>query len=577
MQRSALQAFFRRCLQRGESFSCQLNPVKKFKKFFSLALVICFTASPCYSGDSLFFADPSGPGSRPSEERFVLHIQDLHDSYGVQKRIASLIQILVKEHGFHLVLEEGNAGEVPVSDVFWTGNGKLRFALAESFLKEGKITGAEFARAAGPEGFVLRGAETRSLYRRHLRVKNEILSDQRDAANRLAVIENKLRRQGRLIFTPSLLRYLRASENFWKGKGAPPFEVSSLDFERIAAQDAKQKDRLVQNSRQRELMVNLEAILALHRAFRLEASRMDLRFLGAHSAEVKELLREDPFLNGFLKRVRKYYKIARARDRALASNTLKRLGRLDVKRAILIAGGFHTDGISRVLREAGVRQAVVSPLPGPEAATLREPNLLNLPVREARLFADLRGLDLLKKTSSHYRLLRADARRLLRPEFPADAIGGAAQPVPLSLGKDAVILLPLNSSPSESLLEQLSRWTESLLMSSQVDVVLGVRSRSEKLRVNAHLNHNLPKNLRSKVRVIRILTAQDFGALKRYLHGRFIFLFAAESDKRRLENRGIAPDQFFAADWSSRDGSDSPLLRELAQLQNVYRTVVTSA
>jgi hypothetical protein len=573
MHHSTLQACLKRCLQRGESFSRQLNLIKKFKKFFCLALAICFTASPCYSADfSLTDLPDAG-----SEELFVLQIPDLHDSYEIQKRISALIRVLVKEHGFHLILEEGNDGNIPVSSVFWTGAGKLRTEWAESFLREGKITGAEFARAAGSERFALLGVETPALYRRHLRLKREILTDQRDAVNRLTAVENNLRREGRLIFSPNLLRYLRVSENFWKGKGAPPFEIPSFDLGQIVAEDAKQKDRLLENPRQRELLVRLEAISAFLRACRLEASRNDLRFLADRPAVMKEFLKEDPFLNRFWKRVREYYEVARARDRALAGNTLRTLERLGAKRAILVAGGFHTDGISRIFREAGIRQAVVSPLPGPGAATLREPNLLNMPVREARLFADLRGLGLLKKTSAHYQMLKTDARRLLAPEPGADPLDGTGWATPPDVRKDAAVLLPLGFSPSVSLLDRLARWSQALLKSNQVDLVIAVRTRSEQRRVHAMLNDALSKDLRSRVRVIRILTAHDFGALRRYLHGRFVFLFARESDKRRLESRGIAADQFFAARWSAREGSDSPLLRELAQLQNVYRTVVTSA
>ncbi|MBI4549609.1 MAG: hypothetical protein HY714_01615 [Candidatus Omnitrophica bacterium] len=485
-----------------------------------------------------------------------------------------MIRTLVNEHGFELVLEEGNSGVVPVTEVFWTGDHALRVALAESFLKEGKITGAEFSRASGGRPFDLIGAEDAARYRRHLDLKRAVLADRTDASNRLISIRKELRRQSRKAFAPELSRYLKASEEFWAGRGLPPFPVpASPDFQSLVDEDARRKNSLVRSPAERLLIVRLETISVLLRLCRLESSREDLAFLRANDAVWREIVGGDSILKGFLRSVFEFYQLAEARDRALAENALKALRRSRSGRAILVTGGFHTEGISRILRQAGVGQEVLSSVPGPERAALREPNLLNLHVSEARLFADLRGLKMSRGV--HRRMFREDARRLMGPDLPGWVFSGAALDSRMPLRKDAVVLLPLSAAPSEAAVESLSRWSEALLKTNAVDLVLAVRSQRDQRRLRSMLR-TLPPEIRPRLQVIRVLTGQDFGALKRLLQGRFVLLFAEKSDRRRFRNRGIEPDYFLAADWNGRQ-AESPLLTELARLQSVYRSIVTSA
>jgi hypothetical protein len=62
-----------------------------------------------------------------------------------------------------------------------------------------------------------------------------------------------------------------------------------------------------------------------------------------------------------LPQVRAFYELAVERDMALATNALVDMKRTGVKRAVLIAGGFHTPGLTRLFRQQGVSYAVVQP------------------------------------------------------------------------------------------------------------------------------------------------------------------------------------------------------------------------
>jgi len=57
----------------------------------------------------------------------------------------------------------------------------------------------------------------------------------------------------------------------------------------------------------------------------------------------------------------RFYRLALERDAALAGNTMRRIRETGQPAAVLIAGGFHTPGITRRLREEGVAYLVVTP------------------------------------------------------------------------------------------------------------------------------------------------------------------------------------------------------------------------
>lgn len=57
----------------------------------------------------------------------------------------------------------------------------------------------------------------------------------------------------------------------------------------------------------------------------------------------------------------RFYAAALERDKALVENTINRMNQLSVKKAILVAGGFHTEGITSALKKKGVSYIVITP------------------------------------------------------------------------------------------------------------------------------------------------------------------------------------------------------------------------
>lgn len=56
-----------------------------------------------------------------------------------------------------------------------------------------------------------------------------------------------------------------------------------------------------------------------------------------------------------------FYKIAIKRDRAIVDNTLDAMKKNGIQLAVLVAGGFHTEGMSKLFEKEGVSYLVVSP------------------------------------------------------------------------------------------------------------------------------------------------------------------------------------------------------------------------
>lgn len=57
----------------------------------------------------------------------------------------------------------------------------------------------------------------------------------------------------------------------------------------------------------------------------------------------------------------KFYSLALERDRVLIDNTLNRMNEINIKTAVLVAGGFHTDGITDALKRKGISYIVITP------------------------------------------------------------------------------------------------------------------------------------------------------------------------------------------------------------------------
>ncbi len=155
-------------------------------------------------------------------------------------------------------------------------------------------------------------------------------------------------------------------------------------FSEIEVITGRQKQGLFRNETEEKLDGGSRRVRVLEKLRHLELTRRELRYYEENSKEFK-LRKILAFLKAEATRhqvtfpaclddrdVRekieeclipadRFYRIARQRDRVLVANTLAKMSREGKKRAVMVAGGFHAEGISRLLAADGVDHLVISP------------------------------------------------------------------------------------------------------------------------------------------------------------------------------------------------------------------------
>jgi len=150
---------------------------RKFLKLCSFILVIVFTFTSVVQADT---AAAIGQGSQPlrlpvdsaplskldllsdfpaefgtikskfqgGTDKFIVHIQDAHINEDAQKNIARLIQYFEDKHGLDLVSVEGAWGEINTKQFQFVENKDIRTAVADFFLRQGRLSGIRRDRAS---------------------------------------------------------------------------------------------------------------------------------------------------------------------------------------------------------------------------------------------------------------------------------------------------------------------------------------------------------------------------------------------------------------------------------------------
>ncbi|MBI4356175.1 MAG: hypothetical protein HY597_06995, partial [Candidatus Omnitrophica bacterium] len=102
-----------------------------------------------------------------SSQPLLIQIQDAHTNFSAQKNIAALLEHLVKSYRLKLIFLEGGEGDVSMADLRAAPLAKRKTVAAE-FLRDGKITGAEYFEIATDGPTILWGAESKPLYKENV-------------------------------------------------------------------------------------------------------------------------------------------------------------------------------------------------------------------------------------------------------------------------------------------------------------------------------------------------------------------------------------------------------------------------
>lgn len=108
------------------------------------------------------FSNAAGTG------KTIIEIQDAHCNYEAQKKLAAILEYLIKEHKITLVMVEGGTGEIGLSFLRGYSDKQTRTEIAEKYLKMGQISGEEYLDIVSDCSFDLYGVEDEDLYNSNL-------------------------------------------------------------------------------------------------------------------------------------------------------------------------------------------------------------------------------------------------------------------------------------------------------------------------------------------------------------------------------------------------------------------------
>ncbi len=347
----------------------------------------------------------------------IILIQDLHCHYEVQKKIAGIIQYFVKNHGLNLVGEEGANGTVDTSQMRSFPIGKIRQEVSGDFLRQGKLTGAEFYAATGERKIDLMGIETPALYDASEQIVRSFLNsesmgycmDLREAMDSLKAyvyspalstfdqsrtdyrngkldvlgyakqLKKQASHQGILIQSfPQLNRYL-------KNPSGHEVNVEAL-FKELDHLDQRLRQGLYGNEQQRtfdqtyrrldiiEKLLNISADQKEVEDFRKNNDKYQVAgfiqfILGVGAQHVKSLQLERLSrlgneligLDHYLQQVKTFYDLADQRSRHFVVNLLNSMTEKKKSLAVMITGGFHTDTVFQELKSRGIGVIAIQP------------------------------------------------------------------------------------------------------------------------------------------------------------------------------------------------------------------------
>jgi hypothetical protein len=342
----------------------------------------------------------------------VIHIQDLHCNYEVQKNIANLLDYLAEKHGLQWVAIEGADKPVNVTKLSTFPIPVVRERVGEYFIRQGKISGAEYYAATGKRKVNLLGIENPEHYRAARQMVLAFLTD--ECEGYVADLRERLNEAKKNLFNPRLLKldqqkqafhsgtmslykYLRYLENFAREnavaldrfpnvrgylENASAVIPESVDSDRLYAEAelldkevrrplyARDEDRLLDEIGHRvdimEKMLNVAASPAEIKVYQNNPDAFQIKhiaeFLQTYDAQDGQTLETEIFqLDEYLQKAAAFYVNADIRSGDFAEAALRQIKTQRAQVFVLITGGFHSPKILEQLRMRGVSYLEVKP------------------------------------------------------------------------------------------------------------------------------------------------------------------------------------------------------------------------
>jgi hypothetical protein len=337
----------------------------------------------------------------------VYIIQDLHCHAQVQRNIANILSSLDKQFHLKNVFVEGAVGQVDTSWINLVKDKAAGNRLAEAMLNSGRLTGSEYYSIISGKPELLMGIENPGRYFSNIQrlsgivqkhsmlelqfreIDNEIsklektyLSAGNNKIGRLAkkfadgIISSKkyyaillktAKKNGLQINVPVMKEYLNLSESnkkldIIKIKTINPFSLIVEEKQLLA----ELRKRMAECNAEKDVVFISEYFNQLKACLKGKISASDYDYLKQNfnrfNMHWAKYIGSDRInmLSPYFDLMKKYYEINIARNYDFVEKSLEITG--DSQKAIvIIAGGFHSKGITEILKEKNISYVVVTP------------------------------------------------------------------------------------------------------------------------------------------------------------------------------------------------------------------------
>jgi hypothetical protein len=148
------------------------------------------------------------------KKQIVIHIEDAHVHQQAQRHIAALLDYFVKNYAVRVACLEGASGRLATDALSFLPDRDVRQVVADYFLKEGRLTGAEHYAVTQRPPLTLYGAENEQLYRKHYEAYRDTYALRQENAAVFEGVGKVLGKLARFVLSPELNRFYQVRRAF---------------------------------------------------------------------------------------------------------------------------------------------------------------------------------------------------------------------------------------------------------------------------------------------------------------------------------------------------------------------------
>ena len=319
---------------------------------------------------------------------------------------------------------EGAVGEYDLKSLREFPVAEAKAVVGKQFVKDGKLLGAELASIIADGDFTLYGLEDQDLFQSDFKAFYDVAQNQAELEKGLSLIEGRLFVLKEQLFSEKLKAFDNNALQFENGQTEImeyiPFlykQVDELKIDlfsylmlarfkeillhgnQVAEESFNQKIdfgillkdiatcshdvriMLSESDAERQLVVLCKKIMLIKRLFSLKALKEEVQTYKSNVKDYSiefiideintlaaknnvELPSTERVLNinaGILESINEFYALAEKRDKVMVDNLLAKMKENNQSVGVLVAGGYHSDGMKNLLKQKGISYITVTP------------------------------------------------------------------------------------------------------------------------------------------------------------------------------------------------------------------------